>query len=323
MLVESCSIPKARDLSQSGDDVLVVVPQRLYAVFDGATDPVGTPVDGGSPGRFAASQAALAMVRCAMGPQRGALSAAQWMEAMNQAIAQGLAAAGAAGVRASSTAAIVEDAGDQWRFLVVGDSGIRLNGTELHHYTKDVDLLYAAGRLAIRRRLEVLGHQGDVLEAHTRKLVFGGLGQPGQSLLSVTDVQEVLAHASQACTGRLQADAIGLVPEMLMAGIGGAQARYSNLAGHSLGYGSIDGGTTQGPDVMAFTRPKSAVRSIELFTDGYVGIPAGTRVQDWEAEFARVEQADFHKTTAYPGVKGSSSLYFTDDRTVLTLHLPE
>lgn len=322
MLIESLSVPKVRDLSQSGDDVLVVVPQRLYAVFDGATDPIGTPVDGSTPGRFAASQAARAMVQCATGPQRGKLSAAQWMEAMNQAIAQGLADAGAAGVRASSTAAIAEDAGDSWRFLIVGDSGIRLNGTELHHYTKDVDLLYAAGRLAIRRRLQALGHAGDALEASTRKLVFSGLGQPGQSLLSPTDVQGVLAQAVQDCTGRLQADAIGLVPQMLMAGIGGAQARYSNLAGHSLGYGSLDGGTTLGPDVVAFTRPKSEVHSIELFTDGYVGIPAGTRVRDWEAEFERVEQEDFHKTTAHPGVKGSSAVYFTDDRTVLTLHLP-
>ena len=84
MLVESSSIPKYRDLSQPGDDVVAIVPERLYAVFDGATDTTGNRVDGISPGRFAASQAALAMVRHVSGPQRGTLSATQLLAAMTR-----------------------------------------------------------------------------------------------------------------------------------------------------------------------------------------------------------------------------------------------
>ena len=41
MNIGSFSAPKYRDLSQPGDDVLVVLPQCLYAVFDGATDTAG------------------------------------------------------------------------------------------------------------------------------------------------------------------------------------------------------------------------------------------------------------------------------------------
>ena len=62
MKIESCSTPKCRDLSQPGDDILVVLQQCLYAVFDGATDTSGV-VQGESPGRMAARQAGMAMVR--------------------------------------------------------------------------------------------------------------------------------------------------------------------------------------------------------------------------------------------------------------------
>ena len=117
MLIESSSIPKYRDLSQPGDDVFAVVPQRLYAVFDGATDTVGAMVHGETPGRFAASRAALAMIECATGPQRGQLTASQWLTAMNRSIADGPKEAGAQSIRAGTTAAVVVDAGDTFRSL--------------------------------------------------------------------------------------------------------------------------------------------------------------------------------------------------------------
>ncbi len=52
-----------------------------------------------------------------------------------------------------TTAAIVEDAGDCLHFLMVGDSGIRINGTELLWTYKDIDLIYTAGRVAVFRQL--------------------------------------------------------------------------------------------------------------------------------------------------------------------------
>lgn len=320
MLIEASSIPKFRDLSQPGDDVIALVPQRLIAVFDGATDTVGTLVDGQTPGRFAASAAAGAMVQVTTGAQRGRLGPEELLAAMNQAIARGLAQAGAGRVRAGTTAAVVEDLGDTLRFLIVGDSGIRLNGSETFRFHKDVDVLYTAGRVAVFRRLQARGLNGDALEAATRQLVFRGLGQAGQSLLDADDIAQVLAQTRAACSGRLQPDALVLVEEMMQSGIAGGQYRFGNLAGHSLGYGVLDGTETRGPDVACFTRPRASVRSIELFTDGYLTCPAGTRLQDWEAEFARVEALDPAKSGAFPGVKGSTSAFFSDDRTVVAAH---
>lgn len=212
MRLTACSVPKFKDHAGEGDDVLLVVPQRLYAVFDGATDAFGTPVGGSTPGRFAASRAAQAAARSVLASEAPPGSLEGWaqalVEAMNAAIASGLAAAGAAGVQASSTVALAADCGDHWRFLIVGDSGIRVNGSVLHRHTKDVDLLYTAGRGAVFRRLRSLGLDGDALEAAARRLVFRGLRHGAEHGLSVEDVAQVVAAARRACAGRLQPDAM-------------------------------------------------------------------------------------------------------------------
>ncbi len=320
MNIESFSASKYRDLSQPGDDVLVVLPQCLYAVFDGATDTAGVSVQGESPGRLAARQAALAMVRYASAPGHVPAPAQALMQAMNQSIARGLAVAVAGPVRAGTTVAMVEDAGDQLHFLIVGDSGIRINGGELLRMHKDVDLIYSAGRGAVFRLLQARGWAGDALEQQTRQLVFKGLAQADPALLAASEVAQLLALAQAACAPRLQPDAIAQVPPLLLAGIAGGQYGYCNRTDHSLGYAVLDGTHTQGPDVLSLSRRKSEVHSIELFTDGYMSCPAGTSVQDWEAEFFRVEAEDFHKCGAFAGVKGSTSSQFSDDRSVLTVH---
>ena len=66
--------------------------------------------------------------------------------------------------------------------------------------------------------------------------------------------------------------------------------------------------------------PDAEVRSLEIFSDGYYGLPEGTHVTDWERRFAEIEIEDPHKIHAYPEVKGSSGAEFSDDRTVLCLH---
>ena len=321
MLIESCSVPKYRDLSLPGDDILAVLPGRLYAVFDGATDAQGLLVQGMSSGRFAASQAALAMMTHAVMPERAARSPDDWLVSMNGAIAQGLQGANASAMRVGTTAALVEDAGgDSLRFLIVGDSGIRINGEELIWLHKDVDLIYSALRVAIFHFLQARGVQGDALEKRTRELVFLGLDSPDTEALLPADMDAIIVAARLSCETRLQADARACLEDLFRAGIARGQLGYANLPGHSLGYAVLNGRVTRGPEVLSFSRPKSSVRSIELFTDGYTSVPKGSRLSDWEAEFVRCEAEDFSKTGAYAGTKGSNSTQFSDDRTVLTVH---
>ncbi len=322
MLIEACSVPKYRDLSRPGDDILAVLAGRLYAVFDGVTDSTGNEVQGTSPGRFAASQAAVSMMMLAGQSHIDMSRPHDWLVSMNQTIAHGLQRAGKPIMRVGTTAAIVLDAGDgHLHFLVVGDSGIRINGQELILLTKDVDVLFAAARVAIFRCLQARGFLADDLEARARQLVFSGLSTASSVGLLAADLDGILEEVRVSCLPRLRPDAMEQLEVLLFAGIRRGQWAYCNRAGHSLGYAVINGGETQGPDMRIFSRRKSSVQSLELFTDGYMSVPIGTHVHDWEEEFIRVEAADFTKTATYASTKGSSPSQFSDDRTVLVVQM--
>lgn len=321
MLIELSCIPKYRDLSLPGDDVVTVIEQRLYAVFDGATDPNGLSIAGESPGRFAARHAALAMATLATSGEAADCSPTDWLASMNQAVARGLSALAPQGTRAGSTAAVVLDCGDELRFLIVGDSGVRINASELIWLHKDVDVIFTHGRVATYQHLRARGLDGDELEQRTRQLMFKGLSAAAQFDLGANDVRAIVQAASQACAPRLKDDAQPLVEDLLMTGIARGQSVFANRADHSLGYALVNGGRTLGMDMLSFSRPKSQVRSIELFTDGYATCPAGVGLRAWEEEFARVEALDFAKIDAHPSVKGSTSAQFSDDRSVLVVQL--
>jgi hypothetical protein len=89
-----------------------------------------------------------------------------------------------------------------------------------------------------------------------------------------------------------------------------------------LGFASLNGKDMIMDGIADFTLPKSDVQSLEIFSDGYLTQPSGVRVADWEQEFARVEALDFHKTAAYPAVKGSTTREFCDDRTIVSIFRP-
>ena len=318
--IECLSTPKSRNLRQYGDDVVVAVPDRFYAVFDGATDTTGTFKGPTSPGRFAASTAADAMLRLVLRPEGPGVDAGVWLEAMNQAIAQGLRQLGVPQARVCSTVAMAVPIGSDVHFLLVGDSGLRINGSELIHLTKDVDRLFTHVRLGVRQILAQQGLHGDALEIATRQLVFKGLAQPHAFSVSEAQVLALIGQVSAACAQLLKSDALACIPDLVRRGISGGQYQFSNQTGHSLAYATLDGTVTRGPDMCHFSRPLAQLQSIELFTDGYMSCPtSGISVQDWEATFFQAEAQDPHKIAKYAGVKGSTEAYFSDDRSVLVL----
>jgi hypothetical protein len=205
-------------------------------------------------------------------------------------------------------------------FLMVGDSGLRINGLYITHMTKDVDRLFTQVRLATREVLRGQGLKGDALEMANRELVFKGLNPSRQATILPSKVLEILAQVSAACRGQLMPDAMDCLPDMVSRGISGGQYQFANQVSHSLAYASVDGSQTRGKDLRYFSRPLADVHSIELFTDGYMSCPqSGVSVMDWEANFAQDEAQDPEKIGHYAGVKGSTEAYFSDDRTVLSL----
>ncbi len=318
--IDCLSVPKSRDLKDSGDDVVSVLPDKFYGVFDGATDTTGTFRGPCSPGRFAATSAAQAMLRQVLQPQGPVTEPQVWLADMNAAIRDGLHNLGVPQARVSTTAAMAIPIGSNVHFLMVGDSGLRINGFDITHMTKDVDRLFTQVRLATRQVLRAQGLQGDTLESATRELVFKGLDPSRQATVLRSKVQEILAQVSAACQGKLMPDAMDCLPDMVSRGISGGQYQFANQSGHSLAYASVDGSQTRGKDLRYFSRPMADVQSIELFTDGYMSCPqSGVSVMDWEANFAQDEAQDPEKIGRYAGVKGSTEAYFSDDRTVLSL----
>ena len=71
MQMELFSRSKRREQDKSGDDIAIVVPGLVWAVLDGATDPLGGVYDGESSGRLAARTAGQALVQLlqAEGPE--------------------------------------------------------------------------------------------------------------------------------------------------------------------------------------------------------------------------------------------------------------
>jgi len=318
--IDCLSVPKSRDLKDPGDDVVSVLPDKFYGVFDGATDTTGTFRGPISPGRFAATSAAQAMLRQVLQPQGPVTEPQVWLADMNAAIRDGLHNLGVPQARVSTTAAMAIPIGSDMHFLMVGDSGLRINGQDITHMTKDVDRLFTQVRLATRQVLRGQGLQGDALETVTRELVFKGLDPSRQATILPSKVLEIITQVSAACRGKLMQDAMDCLPDMVSRGISGGQYQFANQIGHSLAYASVDGSQTRGKDLRYFSLPKAEVQSIELFTDGYMSCPqSGVSVMDWEANFAQDEAQDPEKIGRYAGVKGSTQAYFSDDRTVLSL----
>jgi hypothetical protein len=318
--IDCLSVPKSRDLKDPGDDVVSVLPDKFYGVFDGATDTTGTFRGPCSPGRFAATSAAQAMLRQVLQPHGPVTEPQVWLDDMNAAIHDGLHNLGVPHARVSTTAAMAIPIGSNMHFLMVGDSGLRINGHDITHMTKDVDRLFTQVRLATRQVLRAQGLQGDTLEIATRELVFKGLDPSRQATVLPSKVLEILAQVSAACRGKLMPDAMDCLPDMVSRGISGGQYQFANQMRHSLAYASVDGSQTRGKDLRYFSRPIADVQSIELFTDGYMSCPqSGISVMDWEANFAQDEAQDPEKIGHYAGVKGSTEAYFSDDRTVLSL----
>lgn len=313
---EVLCIGKDKSGQQLPDDVWVLQSGRLYGVFDGATSPTGARIDGMSSGRFAALQCAAAAQRYALATPQNAYASADLLQAMSAALAIALQVHGSQPGGAATTAALALDAGDMLHFLLVGDSGVRINERDVVQVHKPVDDIYTAMRVALIRqahaRMAAAGGDPsaqllDALEFKTRQEVFTGL----------EDISAVLPSVTQQLQVTVASDALAMLPDLLRLGIRGGQLPFMNRTDHSLGYAVLNGQSVQGPDLLMFSRPRDQVHSLEFFTDGYMTPGAEASVASWEAAWQQVEAQDPHKTGAWPNIKSSTQGEHWDDRTLL------
>lgn len=92
------------------------------------------------------------------------------------------------------------------------------------------------------------------------------------------------------------------------------QHQYQNNGRSPMGYGVLDGTTTPKKYIRVFRFPLRTVRTVELFTDGYVAVPKRITVDAWEVAHRAVERKDPDKYRQYPSTKSK------DDRTVMIVN---
>ncbi|MFK3777582.1 hypothetical protein [Agrobacterium sp. NPDC089420] len=319
MNIASFSQSKYKNAAMPGDDVALLIPGRVLAVFDGATDPTGASYNGLSSGRIAALAAARAVAEMSLDGTLETLAAPALFQNISD-ILKNEARRINASHPPSTTLAIVADMGDSFRLLLAGDSGIRINGARLLQHTKLIDMVSTSARIFVFKQIFAATGDGDEAEARTRATIFSGLRSAVENgVMTAQDADDVVIAA--AAMSGLQ-NHMEAVEEFLMGGIR-VQPQFANRRGHVLGYASINGGRVIDEGTVDLRISKQELSSLEIFTDGYLSLPVGTDIPAWEAEFARVEAADFHKLQDYPSVKGSTTAEFSDDRTVVCLNMAQ
>ncbi len=323
--IEAFTQAKDKENPDSNEDRFVAVDDRIYAVIDGATDKSGQTYDGLTGGRIAGR--ILEEVLRSEDAKRGEgeITASTILNAVNRGLRRQYDLHGIAGaIRrepwrgfAAQVSIAVREGGD-YRFIVVGDTGLRINGREIFFDRKPGDTICAQLRAATYRHMAETGATAETARKWARAYTVDGLkavlpGTPDS--LGAENLGKLREEARTACGRMLPGIAAELVEEVLNGGLKGAY-HYRNRPG-PLGYPCIDGSPVPRDMIVEFKRAVDSIQCIELFSDGYPGVPEGAALDDWEALHARVERDDPERIADWADTKGSAPGRSADDRTIL------
>lgn len=316
MKISTFSVPKDRSLRIPSDDTLLVMPGVL-AVFDGATSPQsGSAVN--SSGRVASQAAARAVAGLAVDHNLMALPAADIFAAITRNIAADSQRHGMEGKPSTTMALAVLDE-EQVRFVLVGDSTIRVNGEQTISSKKPIDDVSTANRLAVWPILAARTAQTDALEKLVRSVLFGGYQHAvATGVLTADQAQLLRDDLGRRFAGLVDRTSLD---SFLDNGIK-QQFRFANRTDHPMGYSTLNGDPTSLADIIDLRMPRSGIRSLEIWTDGYFLVPDAIGIDSWEAAYATVEAEDFHKLNRFANVKGATSTEFADDRSLIVAEMP-
>lgn len=329
MKIEAFSEGKNLDAPEANEDLFLALPGRGYAVFDGATDITGRDYDGRRGGWLGSRIAMQAVAQFLLDPAERALQPERLIECISIAFRAAYdrygildVARGDPARRFGATLTLAADLGETFRFVLIGDSGLRINGTEVSVNDTGLDLVTASLRVEAYRMVEAAGGNAEECARVGRACAFHGTAALHPEMHPwLDDARRLQLHARSLawCRAHFPAVPEADIRHLVDTGIDG-QARFANNTSSPLCYAVLDGFAIPQPLVTVFDRPRATIRSIELYTDGYFKPGATPTVADWEAAFAEVENVDPEKVGRYPSVKGSSARMRTDDRTVVIVH---
>ncbi len=322
MRIEAFTEAKDPAHPETNEDRIVVLPGRAFAVSDGATDKSGKRHGGLTGGQIAAATVAETVARLAFdaGP---APTGTELVERISRSLRRHYVthdleaeAEGDPSARFSASLALALAVPGGWRFYRIGDSGIRLNGSETLLDESTLDPVYSTFRAALWHRFVAKGLPIDEVDRRARLRLVEGAAHPSED---VGLVAEAGAEAADRVVQRFPFLDTREVKRIFERGLA-RQADYRGL-GHPLGYGPLDGWPIDDRFIRIDERPADVVRSIELFSDGYYGVAPGTSVADWEAWHAVVQREDPHRIGRFAATKGSAPARNADDRSVVIVHL--
>ena len=321
MRIEAFSQARDPDQPAANEDRFVILPGRAYAVIDGVSSRTPARHDGMLSGAYAAALVQRVVEREATGQTDGR----QLVRTLTAAISEDYRARNMwqavrdeVNLRFAATLALVLDRDGGIEITLVGDSGVRLNCKVVHRVEKDIDGITATLRQAAWRLVAGRSDEPAVREQASRQVVRHGTRQPVLGVrdwFDEADMRAIEAAAEAACAGTYPALDASMMDELLHGGILNAQKRHQNNADSPLGYSCLDGFAVPDAFITTVTLPRDAVRTIELFSDGYFAPGHGFGIDAWEARFAEIERIDPTKTGQFPSVKGSLGRLASDDRT--------
>jgi len=329
MRIEAFSEGKYLDDPDANEDQFLILPGRGYAVIDGVTDISGRVYEGMRTGRIASRVVQRAVADFLTDPASSEktpealierASAALRGEYLRHGILEDARADPARRFGATLTIAI--DLGSRFRFIVIGDSGLRLNGAEVIVVDSGLDLVTAALRQEAYRLVAEAGGDLDAQRRISRSCSFHGalVLQPDMPpWLDAASLAELYRRSVVRCRERFPQAPVADIERLLERGISG-QTRFQNNTISPFSYGVLDGFDVPLSLVHVLERPRESLRSVELFTDGYFKPAAAPDLAAWETAFAEVERLDPEKIDAHPSVKGTVGRTRTDDRTVVIVH---
>ena len=312
MKISSHSAPKYRNLSAPGDDISLIFP-GLIGVFDGATSAM---IDGQSPGRIAAEAAASAIVDLTVSSRILDMDIASICASMRErmiAKSQTIPPE----IYMATTIAAVAFGKDEIRLIVVGDSGIRVNGQRIYRHLKKIDDVTTNARVKCFNILanKIKEDDKDQIEMLARRTAYIGLAKASrEDILTSREVEQILSTLDDASIA--ENDRVA-VEGYLLAGLQN-QKILANRPDLPLSYSVLCRNEIMLDDVIDVRLPLDEVESLEIYSDGYFTMPEHEiTIEAWEQEFMVAEGRDFHKIADCKSIKGSTSTEFADDRTLI------
>jgi hypothetical protein len=319
----------------ASEDYVVAIHSKLLGVFDGTSSVCKKKICGKTAGEFAASVAANAAInfRFSLDDRTKKLNGDQLISYMSHELSNKYLKLSLSRPFPSTTCAVVFIFQDFFHFLIIGDTGVRINNSIIYKNELRIDEIWGALRKYIFQFSIEKMHGSNYLQNYSvesgnklfercellsRKIIFEGLGIASKSLIEYVEMK-LLCDIQGSMDWRESYD---LIIKMMHQGISKIQYKYANLSGSKYGYAILNGDPVMTEGVTAFHLPCESVERIEIFSDGYLAPPSkkkegGSTIEDWELSYREIEKDDPFHIGKWPHIKCAIKDEFFDDRSLV------